>query len=254
MDGQPVVRKITDGFRKILGENLTGLYLHGSIAFGCFSWDRSDIDLIAVVQTPPSLEEKIRLIQFILDLEEILPPKGLEMSVVLEKDCRKFSYPTFFVLHYSKAHRERCKRDLRQFCLSMHGTDWDLAAHFTVIRAVGICLWGKKIDEVFGPVPKSDFLDSLRRDLAESAEKNIDSPVSLILNYCRTLAFLQQGLIISKEQGGRWGINHLPDAFRPLIQAAWEDYQIGKPFSGGREEVQNFLAKMEKQINYLMGR
>ena len=31
----------------ILSENLTGIYLHGSFAFHCFQWERSDIDFIA---------------------------------------------------------------------------------------------------------------------------------------------------------------------------------------------------------------
>lgn len=35
-----------------LGENLVGLYVHGSLAFGCFEWARSDVDFIAVVRRP----------------------------------------------------------------------------------------------------------------------------------------------------------------------------------------------------------
>ena len=35
--------------KEILGENLVGIYLHGSLAMGCFNPQKSDIDLIIVV-------------------------------------------------------------------------------------------------------------------------------------------------------------------------------------------------------------
>ena len=42
----------------------------------------------------------------------------------------------------------------------------------------------------------------------------------LILNLCRVLAFLKEDLILSRNEGGVWGINHLPDLYVPLVQAA----------------------------------
>ena len=30
--------------QKAFGENLVGIYVHGSLAFGCFRWEQSDID------------------------------------------------------------------------------------------------------------------------------------------------------------------------------------------------------------------
>ena len=37
------------GSREILGDELCGVYLHGSAVMGCFSPAKSDIDLIVVV-------------------------------------------------------------------------------------------------------------------------------------------------------------------------------------------------------------
>ncbi|WP_161567304.1 hypothetical protein [Acidilutibacter cellobiosedens] len=36
-------------YQTILGDNLVGIYVHGSIAFGCFHEEKSDIDFIAVI-------------------------------------------------------------------------------------------------------------------------------------------------------------------------------------------------------------
>ena len=48
------LRELLDDFIKnsknILNSNLTGIYLHGSAAMGCFNDKKSDIDLLVVVK------------------------------------------------------------------------------------------------------------------------------------------------------------------------------------------------------------
>ena len=43
--------------QEIIKDNLTGIYLHGSAVMGCFNPEKSDLDLIVVVNEPqtPSL-------------------------------------------------------------------------------------------------------------------------------------------------------------------------------------------------------
>lgn len=41
-----LISTFVDSTKDILGENLVGVYLHGSLAMGCFNPQRSDIDLI----------------------------------------------------------------------------------------------------------------------------------------------------------------------------------------------------------------
>lgn len=146
-DWRPLMGRITAAFRQELGENLTGIYLHGSAAFGSMS-EGSDLDFIAVTERPPTQEQKEHLIAALLQLEREAPAKGLEMSVVLLRDCRDFAYPTPYRLHYSPIHRRAFEQDLSGYCRRMQGVDCDLAAHFTVIRRVGIVLFGSPIREV----------------------------------------------------------------------------------------------------------
>src|SRR6476659_2216228 len=47
--------------RAVLGEKLVGLYLYGSLVWGDFDYDISDIDLLAVTATPIEAEEFSRL-------------------------------------------------------------------------------------------------------------------------------------------------------------------------------------------------
>ncbi len=87
-----LLARVEDIYAEILGD-LVGIYVHGSLAFGCFQWERSDLDFIVVVEEPPALTEKEALIAALLCLTKAAPPKGLEMSVVLRRDYRK-RYPS----------------------------------------------------------------------------------------------------------------------------------------------------------------
>ena len=50
MEYQFILDKIVNTSKQIFGEELTGIYLHGSLAMGCFHPDKSDIDLILVIK------------------------------------------------------------------------------------------------------------------------------------------------------------------------------------------------------------
>lgn len=249
MDGrvEKLLKKIVRSSQKAFGENLVGVYLHGSLAFGCFRWNTGDVDFLVVVQESPDLEQKEAFMRELLVLEPEAPPKGLEMSVLRKAVCSPFLYPTPFELHYSKVHREACRKDLVAYCRSMQGTDRDLAAHCTVLRAVGHTLYGKPKEEVFAAVPEEEYLDSIRRDVEHAEEDWEQNPVYCVLNLCRVLAYQQEGQVLSKEEGTLWGLQSLPEQFTPLLRAAGEAYR-GAAFSVEREAVVAFVRYMVRMV------
>lgn len=234
---QQILEKIKECSLEIWKENLAGIYVHGSLAFGCFNWNKSDIDFIIVTHKPPNLEEKEKFIMRLLDLDQICPPGGLEMSIVLEENCRNFVYPTPFELHFSNMHKLVCRTNLRKYCMHMNGTDKDLAAHFTVIKKAGITVYGDPKETAFGEVPKGDYLDSIRHDIWNAAEKIKENPVYIILNLCRALAYTKDGKVLSKQQGALWAMEHVPGRFCALINQAGECYGSARPFKAGLEEA-----------------
>lgn len=248
MDCQALMTRIAAAYRDILQENLLGIYVHGSIAFGCFQPQRSDVDFIVVVGCEPPLTEKCALIRTLLELEDTAPPKGVEMSVVQAGVCRPFVYPTPYVLHYSRMHRQRCLADVEAYCAAMHGTDVDLAAHFTVIRAVGLTVYGRPIAEIFGEVPKAAYLDSIRADVANAAEDVLREPVYVLLNLCRVLAYQEEEKVLSKAQGGQWGVQKLPAVYAPLLRQALACYTTGEDAVFAPEATQRFCAYMRNRI------
>jgi len=220
-----ILEQIKKEYKTILQDKLTGIYLHGSLAMGCFHPKISDIDFLVVVNELLRDEEKRAFIQTLIDLDDIKPAKGFEMSVLLLKDTRHFTYPMPFILHYSDSHKDNF---LQKGQLCENGKDPDLAAHITVLKNRGKVIWGQEIDTVFANVPRDDYLKALIYDIDDAKELMNENPVYFILNICRTLCYLTEGKILSKVEGGHWGLNNLPVKFHRIIQKALKVYKNGK--------------------------
>ncbi|MGF7059150.1 aminoglycoside adenylyltransferase domain-containing protein [Brassicibacter mesophilus] len=237
---------VVERYRKELDENLVGIYLHGSLAMGCYT-NTSDIDILVVVREPIDMNEKKNLIHSIIYLEN-LPKKGIEMSIILEKYARKFVYPTPFELHYSDYHRDRYLSDEKYICGGM--TDRDLAAHLTIVKHRGICLYGKEIEETFGGVPKEDYIDSILYDIENAKEEIIKNPVYITLNLCRVLCYLKEEAICSKLEGGNWGKEVVPQPYRKIIEDAVKIYTNElKDINYDKDRLVEYADYMLKEIN-----
>lgn len=245
---EEILNKIIIEHRKLLKNNFSGIYLHGSLAMGCFNKNLSDIDYIVVVKEKVYYEIKRRIIDFIIDLSQYTPKKGMEMSIVLEKDVKNFVYPTPFELHYSKEHDERYANNANYLCGD--SVDKDLAAHITVINHRGVCLYGKPIKEVFGEVPERYYLDSIIYDIENAQEEIVNNPVYFVLNLCRVLYYLRERVVSSKYEGGEWAKGILPGKYFNLIDEAINIYR-GKVNNKewNEEELMNFAEYMIKEIN-----
>ena len=211
--------KLSCAIQEILGDNLVGIYLHGSIAQKAFRWNASDVDFLLVVQSEPSDDAKRQLLDMTIHLSEMAPPKGLEWSAVTLADCLHVSHPVPFCLHYSIAHTQRYLTSPKEYIQHMKGRDGDLAAYFAVVRQCGIVLYGKPIEDVFSPVPKDFVMDSFRQNVVDD-----DTPNG-ILNRCRYEAYRQEGVMLSKIDGVQWALKHLPTDLHARILSAIKAYE-----------------------------
>lgn len=253
MECQSLLHHLVSGAKECLGGRLTGVYLHGSLAMGCFNPQKSDIDLILVSSRSLTLSEKRRLIKLIAALNAAAPAKGIEISAVRRAVCRPFQYPTPYELHFSPMHLKRYLMDPEKFIREMNGVDYDLAAHFTMLLARGAVLWGSPIGEVFGSVPPADYLDSILKDASSALQDVLENPVYVLLNLLRTLAYMNEKKPLSKKEGGEWGLKNLCGREQRLIQTALDCYGSDRVFPIGemREDAldfcRNMLAAIEKR-------
>ena len=210
--------------KEILQDTLVGVYLHGSLVMGCYNPQRSDIDLIIVIDKPVSDPIKRAYLDMVVRYNASAPAKGIEMSIVLRKVCKPFVYPTPFELHFSAGHLNWYNDNPDDYIHRMNGTDKDLAAHFTIINKRGKCLYGAPIENVFAEVPGSDYMDSILYDVEGAREEITKYPMYLTLNLARVLAYKEEGLVLSKKEGGDWALRHLPAEYHPLITDAMREY------------------------------
>lgn len=235
--------------QEIFGDDLVGIYLHGSAVMGCYNEKKSDIDLIVVVKDTIPNNIKRRFIDMVVELNAYAPPKGIELSVVKRGVCDPFVYPTPFELHFSIAHLEWYMTDPFDYIDKMKGTDKDLAAHFTIIKQRGKCLYGSDIKDVFGAVSKEDYFDSIWSDIAEAETKIMDDPTYTILNLCRVFAYKTEERILSKQEGGEWGICHVPETYQTLIVQALDEYLSNRSAEWDENNAHAFAAYMIAQIS-----
>jgi predicted nucleotidyltransferase len=220
MENQELLDKLTECSCHIFGNNLVGIYLHGSIAMGCFNPKKSDIDILVVVEHAITDLQKKKFMDVIVTLNDNTTEKGIEISIIRSENCKKFVYPTPFDLHFSNMHLNWYKTNPTEYIEKMNGTDHDLAAHFVITKSRGIVLYGRKISGVFGKIPAEAYLDSIKNDIMESEDEVIDNPIYIILNLCRVLAYVQDRLILSKKEGGEWGIKNIDNKYQGIIQEA----------------------------------
>lgn len=223
------IDRLVGAIRAVVDDDLIGVYLHGSLAMGCFNPRRSDIDLLVVTTEGMSLEQKRRMVGSLLKISGDASP--VEISFVRYGDLHPWRHPPPYDLHFSEAWRLRSLHDLESGAWRRWNDqvrrDPDLSAHVTVTRARGECLYGRPIAMVFPAVPAADYQDAILGDLDDALDQIEAAPVYGVLNACRVLCYLRTGRVVSKAEGGMWAVGVLPPEHRTLIRRALDRYRGG---------------------------
>ncbi|WP_054026316.1 aminoglycoside adenylyltransferase domain-containing protein [Bacillus sp. FJAT-28004] len=223
MNMQLYLDKIVLLFKGELEGNLSGIYLHGSLAMGCFHPQRSDIDFIVVIRESLTAENKKRIAKLVLELDDEMPnERGMEFSVILESHLNAFVYPTPCEMHYSDFHKERYQSDENYVCGGYE--DNDFAAQLVVAYYRGKTLYGKSLAELYEPIDRKYYLASIYYDIKDASDDIMDQPMYITLNLCRVLFYLRDGNISSKKEGGEWGVKALPNEYQDLVRKCLDEY------------------------------
>jgi predicted nucleotidyltransferase len=231
-----------------LGDDLVGVYVHGSLALGCFNEARSDVDVVVVTARPLTEDERFAIADLFLRISA--RPYGIEAHVVTTDQLRPWRYPPPYDFHYSESHRERLALDPEVALERPTEGDPDLAAHVDVVRARGVTLLGPPPLALFPEVPRADLEDALRRDLKWC--RSARSALYGVLSPCRVWAALETGELHSKASGAEWALPRLPAALRPPVERALASYRgAGEPIELDEEERQRLLDYIEGRLPVL---
>jgi streptomycin 3"-adenylyltransferase len=251
------VERLIAGCHEILGEGLIGVYLHGSLAMGCFNPDLSDMDVLVVAAHALTKDERRNFAGLMLDLS--LQPHPIEISVLDQMQIFPWRHPAPFEFHYSEGWRDRQIVMLEDSSwgepLSLSMEDSDLAAHFVIARERGIALYGVPAKIALPQVPVDDYLDALLDDFDSAAKSIRANPVYGILNQCRVYWFLLKSAISSKDEAGEWAGSYLPEEYRGIVARALRIYRGQGSGAQGQftdESLMAFNRYLDSQVRELL--
>lgn len=210
------------------------VYVHGSLAMGCFYRAKSDVDLLVVVPESLTPVERERVARGFAGTAAARPVLGdLEMSVLTAAQARTHEHPRPYEVHYSAMWTDAILEGRLDYDGS--GADSDLAAHISVVRERGVTLSGPPPAEVFAPVPYDDYRSAVMTDLQDvmAGEALLKSPYYGVLNACRVLA----GGVLSKEEGAVWAREHLPAEHQSVIEQALSCYRSATPVAAAERDT-----------------
>ncbi len=189
-------RLVTGAVVAAAGDQLLAVYVHGSAVLGGWTPDRSDVDLLLVAGDEISSAALERVGLALAGTAGACPGrKGLESSVVRAGEAAAPRSPWPFLLHVAT---DGGAVRIAQGADSPG--DPDLIMHYVVCRAAGWAAHGPEAGTQVGPVPREVILGYLADEAAWGLENAPEAYV--VLNACRAMAFLADGQIVSKADGG----------------------------------------------------
>jgi hypothetical protein len=218
-DINALLAEFVAGAKSILGKNLVGLYLTGSLAYGDFVPERSDIDLQAVVLNPLT-EEELRAVEELhrtIDRHSPRWAKRTECSYVPRGLMEEPSPP--------RNPRPWWGFD-SLYPAAPAGNEWIINHYF--LAKFGIALEGPNFSTLIQPIDIREVQKASARDLFKEWEPKIADLAwlsnshyqsYLVLNLCRILHTVIGGEPGSKRIAAQWTKQKYPE-WKELIEKA----------------------------------
>ncbi len=209
----------------VLGAQIAGIYLYGSLATGDFDPRTSDIDFVVVttdelpVETFPVLEA----------MHRSLATSGSAWAVKLEG-----AYLSRAALRrHDPADRPRPYVNEGRFHLARLGSDWVIQRH--VLREHGVTVFGPAPETVIDPIPPGALRQAVLEELSNWWEPMLLHPdprlsgrtyqAYAVLSMCRVLYTVHHAMVTSKPVSARWVLVSIDQRWHGLIEdaLAWPD-------------------------------
>jgi len=223
--------------------SIAGAYIHGSLTYGGYIRERSDVDILIIVNDT-FLEESIRGLSDILkDLSKQYPQetKNTELDVINEREVSSLSPTITSVAKFAGGNFSEKSEKIDGFWIELAN-----------VRMNGIVLAGSNPQNIIPEIGK-DFLIRANREKFESlrstAEKweKIDlwNQTYILVQSSRVLYSLFNDLqLTSKQNALAWAVENAPERFKEMLQVASEKLDNWR---GPREQVisDNYLEYLE---------
>ncbi len=216
----------------MLGDELLGVTLTGSLALDAYEPGRSDIDVIAVVSAPLERERAEAIVQATSHRTLPCPAKLLELVVL-----RRGGPPFELNLNIGAGIPDHV--GLHPYAEPLFWFPIDVA----IARARGRALLGPPPRELLDEPPRETVRQALLESLDWHAEHEPTDP-NAILNACRGWRWARTGRWTSKRRAGEWARTRMADP--AAVDAALAARDAGRQLD--RDVVAEFLAAARAAI------
>ncbi len=219
-DVDAILRLLYTKQQTVLGSQLVGLYLYGSLSLGDFDPASSDIDFLTVTADELSEEtvEALRTMHAEIASSGLPYADHLEGSYIPHAALRRYdpeqaNHPTIGVDW--------------GFHIGEHGNNWIIERQ--IVREHGVVIYGPAPQTLIDPVPPQELRAAVCRHLKTQWQQMLAGDLEWLrprnyqafaaLTMCRALYTLQHTTTVSKPQAAAWAQEHYPQ-WRPIIERA----------------------------------
>lgn len=242
-DVNELLQLLLSDIQKVLGKKLVGLYLYGSLAWGDFDHETSDIDLLAAISTDINNQELANL----KIMHEDFINKYKQWNDRIEVQYLSLPALKTFKSKTSKVATISPGEPLHIINMGRH---WLM--NWYMVRVKGIVLFGPDPKTIIEPVSKEEFIESVK-DHVRSWDEWVGNTHSkgaqayAILTMCRAFYAIKRGEQASKKQAALWTTKQLPN-WSALIKNAisWR-----KEIKNKQAESESTYPETLKFVNYV---
>ena len=210
-----IVDRLVDGIKRILEDQLVGVYLYGSLVCGDFEPGISDIDLVVVMRRELSDLSFAALHDLHQQIVADYPAwdNRLELAYISRTALRSFRSRSSTIGIISPG---------EPFHRIQAGEDWLISWY--ALRQEGVALQGPAIDSLIDSISLADYLVAIREHVEHfraSAQKDQVKPALayIVLTVARGSCTLHEGEQISKLKAAAWAKQRYPQ-WSALIESA----------------------------------
>ena len=233
-----IISTLNQEVQGIIGEELVGLYLTGSLTYGDFNPGRSDIDFLVVTQTGLSKEKMDEIKAMHERIGEINPKwaERIECSYIPADFLQNVLPPKTSRPYFGEG---------KFYPTAPYGNEWIINQY--LLYKHGVALIGLDFEKLINPIDIKDVQKACIRDLFAEWEPKITDPDYLknshyqsyvALNLCRILYTVMCGDVASKTVSASWAKQEFPE-WSGLIKTA-ENWEYGGEMNL-REETIEFI-------------
>jgi hypothetical protein len=248
-DLSDLLQEMAADFPVILGGNLVGIYLSGSLTYDAFDETCSDVDCVGVTRRDLDDREFAELDEWFRKKKKQNRWVGrIDMRFVIEGEFLDKSSRCCGFYHYAGK-------------LTRHGSDGNPIIWMNIAQS-GITLWGKDPKLIAPPVSDQCLNDALllelnylKEDLSSNAGDRSDQAfihnAYAVLTACRILYSAHHKALASKDQAYSWAMETLPLKWRAVIRSAKDNRlrNTGSTTPQMEQDAMSFAAFATGEVN-----